>query len=309
MGNAGQDPTYRHVEQKIIEPLLAFRQKVQPLNQTHNDCIQQFTKIIMGLLTGSDGETAFQGPGSDALAELIGKFFDGEQQLAGTDPLTLEGRLLDAAVICEQHAHNLQATVKSFSASRSNGNPSMFATIGALLDGGDNPGDEGPDDPDDIAIGELYEYQADMQAPINEPLPATPDINALPANVPPNPSLGDNAGFIQSLGIDEPDVNTEGITSTSQLDPNLPAQLDDGGTIDAGGRSGGARPLYGPPNSYMTTSGGHVLIYDGQGRLIFDIDANRVKMTVWDQAPNGNYYPRDVKLTGPVPPEYLALLP
>jgi len=99
------------------------------------------------------------------------------------------------------------------------------------------------------------------------------------------------------------------ITSTSELDPNLPSELNDGETINSGGRSGGARPLNGPPNSYVTTSGGHTLVYDSDGRLIYDISGERVKMTVWDQAPNGRLFPRDVKLVGPVPPEYLLLLP
>lgn len=99
------------------------------------------------------------------------------------------------------------------------------------------------------------------------------------------------------------------ITNTSQLDPNQPSQLTYGGTISSGGRSGGNRPLYGTPDSYVQTSGGHALVYDSQGRLLYDIDTNRVKMTTWDQAPNGKVFPRDVKLTGTVPPEWLSLLP
>ena len=99
------------------------------------------------------------------------------------------------------------------------------------------------------------------------------------------------------------------ITNTSEMDPNTPGQLNDAGVIPGGDRSGGNRPLYGPPNSYIQSPGGHAFVYDDQGRLIYDIDSNRVKMTIWDQAPNGNFYPHDVKLAGPVPPEWLALLP
>jgi Pretoxin HINT domain len=99
------------------------------------------------------------------------------------------------------------------------------------------------------------------------------------------------------------------ITNTSEMDPNAPGQLNNAGVIPGGGRSGGNRPLYGPPDSYIQSTGGHAFVYDDQGRLIYDIDSNRVKMTIWDQAPNGNFYPRDVKLAGPVPPEWLALLP
>jgi hypothetical protein len=69
------------------------------------------------------------------------------------------------------------------------------------------------------------------------------------------------------------------------------------------------RPLNGTPNSYVLTTGGRALVYDNQGRLLYDIDANRVKMVIWDQAPDGNYYNRDVKLKGPVPPQWLSLLP
>ncbi len=131
MSFASQDPTHRHLERKVIELLLDFRQKVGPLNQIHNDCIQQFTKIIMGLLVGSDGGTAFQGPGANALAELVGQFLDGERRLAGTDPLALEGRLQDAAVICERHAHNLQNTLAT-----AHRKASLFA---GLLDSGVGP--------------------------------------------------------------------------------------------------------------------------------------------------------------------------
>lgn len=69
------------------------------------------------------------------------------------------------------------------------------------------------------------------------------------------------------------------ITDTSQLDINQPSQLTYGGTISSGGRSGDNRPLYGTPDSYVQTSGGHALVYDSQGRLLYDIDTNRVKMT------------------------------
>ena len=91
------------------------------------------------------------------------------------------------------------------------------------------------------------------------------------------------------------------ITSSSELDSNMLNSLKNEGTIGAGGRSGGSRPLTGTPNSYGTTPGGHTLVYDANGRLIYDISPQRVKMTVWDQAPNGNSFPRDIKLDGSVP--------
>jgi hypothetical protein len=91
------------------------------------------------------------------------------------------------------------------------------------------------------------------------------------------------------------------ITKTSELNNNMLKGLKNKGTINAGGRSGGSRPLTGTPNSYGTTPAGHTLVYDLNGRLIYDISPQRVKMTVWDQAPNGNLFPRDVKLEGAVP--------
>ena len=96
------------------------------------------------------------------------------------------------------------------------------------------------------------------------------------------------------------------ITNTSELDKGMLKGLKNEGTISAGGRSGGNRPLNGTPNSYVTTSAGHTLVYDSNGRLIYDISPERVKMTVWDQAPDGNLYPRDVKLDGVVPDELLV---
>ncbi len=110
-------------------------------------------------------------------------------------------------------------------------------------------------------------------------------------------SSGDSGGWDRS------------ITDTSQMDSNLPNQLHYDGTLPGGGRSGGARPFEGTPNSYVQTPGGHTFVYDNEGRLIYDISTDRVKMTVWDEAPNGRLYPRDVKLTGPIPPEWLDLLP
>jgi RHS repeat-associated protein len=94
---------------------------------------------------------------------------------------------------------------------------------------------------------------------------------------------------------------TRSVTKASELDGNMLNGLKNEGIIKAGGRSGGNRPLTGTPNSYVKTGAGHTLVYDEVGRLIYDISSERVKMTVWDMAPNGTMYPRDVKLEGPVP--------
>jgi hypothetical protein len=96
------------------------------------------------------------------------------------------------------------------------------------------------------------------------------------------------------------------ITNTSELDKNMLNGLNNEGTTNlSGGRSGGNRPLTGKPNSYQTTSAGHKLVYDSDGLLSFDINSYRVKMTIWDQSPNGQLFPRDIKLKGKVPKEFL----
>ena len=174
----GQKPKYPdlHIERTIIEPLLAFRHKVGPLNATHNDNIQSFTTTIMGLLTGSDGGVAMQGPGANALAEIVGQFLDGERQLAGSDPRTLEGRLLQAAIIGERYAQDLLDTL--------NGHAPQWASVlpitsraAHLLDGGNEGQDEEEGDPKQAAEGFLGEFQIDMRVPTNEPLPDPPNIN------------------------------------------------------------------------------------------------------------------------------------
>jgi hypothetical protein len=95
------------------------------------------------------------------------------------------------------------------------------------------------------------------------------------------------------------------ITKTSELDTKMLSNLKNEGVVSSGGRSGGARPLEGTANSYVKTDAGHTLVYDENGRLIYDISSERVKMTVWDKAPNGNFYNRDIKLEGPVPNDLL----
>lgn len=83
------------------------------------------------------------------------------------------------------------------------------------------------------------------------------------------------------------------------------SKLKNEGTISSGGRSGGNRQLTRTPNSYVKTDAGHTFVYDSEGKLIYDISNQRVKMTIWDKAPNGNTYPRDLKLEDPVPSDLL----
>ena len=103
MGSANQSPD-QYIEQYIVEPLLAFRKHVNPLNQNYIEGVTQFAKTISDLLTGLDGEVALQGPGANALADLISTYLDGEEKLAGSFPDLLQGRLLDTSVLCEKRS-------------------------------------------------------------------------------------------------------------------------------------------------------------------------------------------------------------
>jgi len=94
---------------------------------------------------------------------------------------------------------------------------------------------------------------------------------------------------------------------TSELDVTEIKKTTNNGTIQSGGCSGGNRPLDGQkPNSYLTTERGHRLVYGADGKLNLDISPLRVKATIWDTAPGGKMFPRDVKLTGPVPTDLLG---
>lgn len=199
MSGSGKNPSADRLRRKVIEPLQDFRHKVSPLNQTHNQSIQDFTTTIMGLLTGSDGGVEFQGPGANALADLVGQFLTAEQQLAGSDPFTLEGRLQEASVVCERNAQDLLNIITNPAYASSNSSPHPSAALLQAL--GDPNDEEEGEDPADEAIGPEITFSSDMQPIINEPLPETPNINETPANQPPNPAPGQNAGFIQNLGV------------------------------------------------------------------------------------------------------------
>ena len=93
--------------------------------------------------------------------------------------------------------------------------------------------------------------------------------------------------------------------NTSELDIDKISETKYDGTIKTGRRSGGSRPLEGQPNTYVNTESGHKLVYGADGRLNLDISTKRVKARVYDIAPNGHLYPRDMKLIGPVPSELL----
>lgn len=61
----------------------------------------------------------------------------------------------------------------------------------------------------------------------------------------------------------------------------------------------------GKPNSYVTTEAGHKWVYGADGKLNLDISSKRIKAIVWDMAPNGTLFPRDMKLEGLPPTDLL----
>ena len=74
---------------------------------------------MAGLLTGSDGEVAFQGSGSMALADLIGSYLKAEQSITGSGT-DFVGHLLEAAQDSERTAHQLQQELDSIAAQQDN---------------------------------------------------------------------------------------------------------------------------------------------------------------------------------------------
>ena len=94
------DIKYR-IETGFIEPLRAFRQKTSALNTIHNDSLTKLDHNIGALLSGADGQTAFQGIAANQLGELLSQFLHNERKLSGqsydVQGWDLTGRLGDAA--------------------------------------------------------------------------------------------------------------------------------------------------------------------------------------------------------------------
>ncbi|MBD0333540.1 MAG: hypothetical protein ICV66_12900, partial [Chitinophagaceae bacterium] len=63
-----------------------------------------------------------------------------------------------------------------------------------------------------------------------------------------------------------------------------------------GGRSGGKAPLLGNPNSYTITKGGHMIFYEANGRALWDVSKDRVKVWEWNNGfpKDGGYVTRNV---------------
>lgn len=63
-----------------------------------------------------------------------------------------------------------------------------------------------------------------------------------------------------------------------------------------GGRSGGKSPLLGSPNSYTITRGGHMIFYQANGRALWDVSKDRIKVWNWNNgfAKDGGYVTNEV---------------
>ena len=90
-------------------------------------------------------------------------------------------------------------------------------------------------------------------------------------------------------------------TKTSEINSSSFNGLKNNGTISVNS-SGSNRPLTSTPNSYYSTANGeHVFVYDGQGKLIYDLSAERVKAFKININPSGQEFYQPFKLDGAVP--------
>ncbi|HEU5381750.1 MAG TPA: hypothetical protein VFV38_40540 [Ktedonobacteraceae bacterium] len=215
--------TKYNIEMTVIQPLQHFRTLAASLDHIHNNCLGDFSKSIAGLLTGSDGDVAFQGPGSDALAKIVGDYLDIAQKLTGTTDTFLCQRLSDAATICEKHAKELQQALDSIKPAQLDGAAAGVGGFAIVADAGAGA-QLGLDVPWDIvaagatllagglmlaaansenaAIDQavqvkdviVYVWQKDMDSgPNTEPLPKLPQD--------PQGPDGNDTSFLKTLGI------------------------------------------------------------------------------------------------------------
>ena len=91
------------------------------------------------------------------------------------------------------------------------------------------------------------------------------------------------------------------LDNTSDLNVDDFISLKDNGVVKVN-TSGSDRPLTGAPNSYYKTGNGeHIFVYDGDGKLIYDISSSRVKGFKINIDPNGIEHYQAYKLEGAVP--------
>ena len=91
------------------------------------------------------------------------------------------------------------------------------------------------------------------------------------------------------------------LDNTSDLNVDDFLTLKDNGVVKVN-TSGSDRPLTGTPNTYYKTGNGeHIFVYDGDGKLIYDISSSRVKGFKINVDPNGIEHYQAYKLKGAVP--------
>lgn len=86
------------------------------------------------------------------------------------------------------------------------------------------------------------------------------------------------------------DAFNRAATKTSELNANLFNELKNNGIISVNS-SGSNRPLTSTSNSYYSTANGeHIFVYDGLGKLIYDLSAERVKAFKINISPSGQEF-------------------
>jgi hypothetical protein len=94
---------------------------------------------------------------------------------------------------------------------------------------------------------------------------------------------------------------TRNLKNVDELDANPFKNLKDNGIVKVNS-SGSDRPLTGTANSYYKTANGeHVFVYDGDGKLIYDLSTERVKSFKINVNPKGEEFYQAYKLKGDVP--------
>lgn len=121
-----------------------------------------------------------------------------------------------------------------------------------------------------------------------------------------NKGKGSNGDESKKTGAST-SVTPRAIKSTSEMDTSGVGKLKFNGEIDAG-RSGTTRPLNSIPNSYFKTKAGNIIVYDDKGKLLYDINSERVKIFDINKNPQGKEFFNPRKLNGSVPQDILNLL-